>query len=97
MGDNLILELQNKIKALNQTIEHLRIQESNEINELNNLNSQFQSIKSQYDLKKMEIANEARKLKEKTDILREAKMAYDKICSNAQKLIVALDTTMSNK
>lgn len=95
MGDNIIMQLQDKIKALNQTIEQLRTQQSIEVNEMNELNNKYQSIKMQYDAKKMELANDARKIKEKSDILREAKLAYDKILSNTQKLVMALDNTIS--
>ena len=54
MSENIIAELNQKIMALDQTISELRNQLGKESVELNGLNNEYLSLKSQYDLKKME-------------------------------------------
>ena len=58
-----------------------------ESSELNGLNNEYLSLKTQYDLKKLEISNEQRKLSEKMQILAEARKSYEKIVFNTTKLI----------
>ena len=79
MNENIIGELNQKIMALDQTISELRNQLGKETLELNGLNNEYLSLKSQYDLKKMEISNDQRKLNEKLQILTEARKSYEKI------------------
>ena len=92
MNENIIGELNQKIMALDQTISELRNQLGKETMELNGLNNEYLSIKSQYDLKKMEISNDQRKLNEKLQILTEARKSYEKILFNTTKLIDVLNT-----
>ena len=96
MNENIIGELNQKIMALDQTISELRNQLGKETLELNGLNNEYLSIKSQYDLKKMEISNDQRKLNEKLQILTEARKSYEKILFNTTKLIDVLNTELSN-
>ena len=96
MSENIIAELNQKIMALDQTISELRNQLGKESLELNGLNNEYLSIKSQYDLKKLEISNEQRKLNEKMQILAEARKSYEKILFNTTKLIDVLNTELSN-
>ena len=96
MNENIIGELNQKIMALDQTISELRNQLGKETMELNGLNNEYLSIKSQYDLKKMEISNDQRKLNEKLQILTEARKSYEKILFNTTKLIDVLNTELSN-
>ena len=58
MNENLIGELNQKIMALDQTINELRNQLGKESSELNGLNNEYMALKSQYDFKKLEISNE---------------------------------------
>ena len=58
MNENIIGELNQKIMALDQTINELRNQLGKETSELNGLNNEYLALKSQYDLKKMELSNE---------------------------------------
>ena len=96
MNENIISELNQKIMALDQTISELRNQLGKETLELNGLNNEYLSLKSQYDLKKMEISNDQRKLNEKLQILTEARKSYEKILFNTTKLIDVLNTELSN-
>ena len=96
MNENIIGELNQKIMALDQTISELRNQLGKETMELNSLNNEYLSIKSQYDLKKMEISNDQRKLNEKLQILTEARKSYEKILFNTTKLIDVLNTELSS-
>ena len=96
MNENIIAELNQKIMALDQTISELRNQLGKESLELNGLNNEYLSIKSQYDLKKLEISNEQRKLNEKMQILAEARKSYEKIVFNTTKLIDVLNTELSS-
>ena len=96
MSENIIAELNQKIMALDQTISELRNQLGKESVELNGLNNEYLSLKSQYDLKKMEISNDQRKLNEKMQILTEARKSYEKIHFNTTKLIDVLNTELSN-
>ena len=96
MNENIIAELNQKIMALDQTISELRNQLGKESLELNGLNNEYLSLKSQYDLKKMEISNDQRKLNEKMQILTEARKSYEKILFNTTKLIDVLNTELSN-
>ena len=96
MSENIIAELNQKIMALDQTISELRNQLGKETLELNGLNNEYLSLKSQYDLKKMEISNDQRKLNEKLQILTEARKSYEKILFNTTKLIDVLNTELSN-
>ena len=96
MNENIIAELNQKIMALDQTISELRNQLGKETMELNGLNNEYLSIKSQYDLKKMEISNDQRKLNEKLQILTEARKSYEKILFNTTKLIDVLNTELSS-
>ena len=96
MSENIIAELNQKIMALDQTISELRNQLGKESVELNGLNNEYLSLKSQYDLKKMEISNDQRKLNEKMQILAEARKSYEKILFNTTKLIDVLNTELSN-
>ncbi len=96
MNENIIGELNQKIMALDQTISELRNQLGKETMELNGLNNEYLSIKSQYDLKKMEISNDQRKLNEKLQILTEARKSYEKILFNTTKLIDVLNTELSS-
>ena len=96
MSENIIAELNQKIMALDQTIGELRNQLGKESVELNGLNNEYLSLKSQYDLKKMEISNDQRKLNEKMQILTEARKSYEKILFNTTKLIDVLNTELSN-
>ena len=96
MSENIIAELNQKIMALDQTIGELRNQLGKESVELNGLNNEYLALKSQYDLKKMEISNDQRKLNEKMQILSEARKSYEKILFNTTKLIDVLNTELSN-
>ena len=96
MNENIIAELNQKIMALDQTIGELRNQLGKESLELNGLNNEYLALKSQYDLKKMEISNDQRKLNEKIQILSEARKSYEKILFNTTKLIDVLNTELSN-
>ena len=96
MSENIIAELNQKIMALDQTINELRNQLGKESVELNGLNNEYLALKSQYDLKKMEISNDQRKLNEKIQILSEARKSYEKILFNTTKLIDVLNTELSN-
>ena len=96
MNENIIGELNQKIMALDQTINELRNQLGRESSELNGLNNEYLALKSQYDLKKLEISNEQRKLNEKMQILAEARKSYEKIVFNTTKLIDVLNNELSN-
>ena len=96
MSDNILGELNQKIMALEQTIQELRNQLGKETADLNGLNNEYLNLKSQYDLKKLEISNEQRKLNEKMQILAEARKSYEKIVSNTTKLIDVMNTELSN-
>ena len=67
-----------------------------ESSELNGLNNEYLSLKTQYDLKKLEISNEQRKLSEKMQILAEARKSYEKIVFNTTKLIDVLNNELTN-
>ena len=83
----MIAELNQKIMALDQTISELRNQLGKESVELNGLNNEYLALKSQYDLKKMEISNDQRKLNEKIQILSEARKSYEKILFHCSLLL----------
>ena len=55
MNENIIGELNQKIMALDQTISELRNQLGKESMELNAINNEYLSLKSQYDLKRLEL------------------------------------------
>ena len=96
MNENIISELNQKIMALDQTMSELRNQLGKETLELNGINNEYLSLKSQYDLKKLELSNEQRKLNEKMQILAEARKSYEKIVFNTTKLIEVLNNELSN-
>ena len=96
MNENIISELNQKIMALDQTIGELRNQLGKDSLELNGLNNEYLSLKSQYDLKKLELSNDQRKLNEKLQILAEARKSYEKILFNTTKLIDVLNNELSN-
>ena len=96
MNENIISELNQKIMALDQTISELRNQLGKETMELNEINNEYLSLKSQYDLKKLELSNEQRKLNEKMQILTEARKSYEKIVFNTTRLIEVLNNELSN-
>ena len=96
MNENIISELNQKIMALDQTISELRNQLGKETMELNGINNEYLSLKSQYDLKKLELSNEQRKLNEKMQILTEARKSYEKIAFNTTRLIEVLNNELSN-
>ena len=96
MNENIIGELNQKIMALDQTINELRNELAKETSELSGLNNEYMTLKSQYDLKKLEISNEQRKLNEKLQILAEARKSYEKILFNTTKLIDVLNNELSN-
>ena len=96
MNENIISELNQKIMALDQTISELRNQLGKETMELNGINNEYLSLKSQYDLKKLELSNEQRKLSEKMQILTEARKSYEKIVFNTTRLIEVLNNELSN-
>ena len=96
MNENIIAELNQKIMALDQTIGELRNQLGKESLELNGLNNEYLSLKSQYDLKKLELSNDQRRLNEKLQILAEARKSYEKILFNTTKLIDVLNNELSN-
>ena len=96
MNENIISELNQKIMALDQTISELRNQLGKETMELNGINNEYLSLKSQYDLKKLELSNEQRKLNEKIQILTEARKSYEKIVFNTTRLIEVLNNELSN-
>ena len=96
MNENIISELNQKIMALDQTISELRNQLGKETMELNGINNEYLSLKSQYDLKKLELSNEQRKLNEKMQILTAARKSYDKIVFNTTRLIEVLNNELSN-
>ena len=96
MNENIIGELNQKIMALDQTINELRNQLGKESLELNAINNEYLSLKSQYDLKKLELSNDQRKLNEKLQILSEARKSYEKIVFNTTKLIDVLNNELSN-
>ena len=91
MNENIISELNQKIMALDQTISELRNQLGKESMELNAINNEYLSLKSQYDLKRLELSNEQRKLNDKLQILSEARKSYEKIVFNTTKLIDVLN------
>ena len=97
MNENIIAELNQKIMALDQTISELRNQLGKESMELNAINNEYLSLKSQYDLKRLELSNDQRKLNDKLQILSEARKSYEKIVFNTTKLIDVLNTELSNK
>ena len=96
MNENIIGELNQKIMALDQTINELRNELAKETSELSGLNNEYMTLKSQYDLKKLEISNDQRKLNEKMQILSEARKSYEKIVFNTTKLIDVLNNELSN-
>ena len=96
MNENIISELNQKIMALDQTISELRNQLGKESMELNAINNEYLSLKSQYDLKRLELSNEQRKLNDKLQILSEARKSYEKIVFNTTKLIDVLNNELSN-
>ena len=96
MNENIISELNQKIMALDQTISELRNQLGKESMELNGINNEYLALKSQYDLKKLELSNEQRKLNDKMQILTEARKSYEKILFNTTKLIEVLNNELSN-
>ena len=96
MNENIINELNQKIMALDQTINELRNQLGRESLELNGMNNEYLALKSQYDLKKLELSNDQRKLNEKLQILTEARKSYEKIVFNTTKLIEVLNNELSN-
>ena len=97
MNENIISELNQKIMALDQTISELRNQLGKESMELNAINNEYLSLKSQYDLKRLELSNDQRKLNDKLQILSEARKSYEKIVFNTTKLIDVLNNELSNK
>ena len=96
MNENIISELNQKIMALDQTINELRNQLGKESMELNGINNEYLALKSQYDLKKLELSNEQRKLNDKMQILTEARKSYEKILFNTTKLIEVLNNELTN-
>ena len=96
MNENIISELNQKIMALDQTISELRNQLGKESMELNGINNEYLALKSQYDLKKLELSNEQRKLNDKMQILTEARKSYEKILFNTTKLIEVLNNELTN-
>ena len=96
MNENIISELNQKIMALDQTISELRNQLGKESMELNGINNEYLALKSQYDLKKLELSNEQRKLNDKMQILSEARKSYEKILFNTTKLIEVLNNELTN-
>ena len=96
MNENIISELNQKIMALDQTISELRNQLGKESMELNAINNEYLSLKSQYDLKRLELSNDQRKLNDKLQILSEARKSYEKIVFNTTKLIDVLNNELSN-
>ena len=96
MNENIISELNQKIMALDQTISELRNQLGKETMELNGINNEYLSLKSQYDLKKLELSNEQRKLNDKMQILTESRKSYEKIVFNTTRLIEVLNNELSN-
>ena len=63
---------------------------------MNAINNEYLSLKSQYDLKRLELSNEQRKLNDKLQILSEARKSYEKIVFNTTKLIDVLNNELSN-
>jgi hypothetical protein len=63
---------------------------------MNEIGSQYQSLKSKFDMKKMTVLQLTKRLEEKTKILNEARRAYNKIVDNTTKLIDAVANEAMN-
>ena len=81
---------------LDRTINELRNQLNIQTQEMNEIGSQYQSLKSKFDMKKMTVLQLTKRLEEKTKILNEARRAYNKIVDNTTKLIDAVANEAMN-
>jgi uncharacterized coiled-coil DUF342 family protein len=81
---------------LDRTINELRNQLNVQTQEMNEIGSQYQSLKSKFDMKKMTVLQLTKRLEEKTKILNEARRAYNKIVDNTTKLIDAVANEAMN-
>ena len=82
---------------LDRTINELRNQLNIQTQEMNEIGSQYQSLKSKFDMKKMTVLQLTKRLEEKTKILNEARRAYNKIVDNTTKLIEAVANEAMNE
>ena len=96
MSMNLLEELNQKIEQLEQSVNTLRLNLSKETSELNEIQKQMTDIKSKYDMKKFEVSRIENKIKEKSKIYNEARLACDKIIDNTSKLLQAVNNEVSN-
>lgn len=96
MSMNLLEELNQKIEQLEQNVNTLRLNLSKETSELNEIQKQMTDIKSKYDMKKFEVSRIENKIKEKSKICNEARLACDKIIDNTSKLLQAVNNEVSN-
>ena len=53
-------------------------------------------MKSRYDMKKLEVSRIENKIREKSKICNEARLACDKIIDNTSKLLQAVNNEVSN-
>ena len=95
-ASNVLNELSERIEMLDRTINELRNQLNIQTQEMNEIGSQYQSLKSKFDMKKMSVLQLTKRLEEKTKILNEARRAYNKIVDNTTKLIDAVANEAMN-
>ena len=93
---NVLNELSERIEMLDRTINELRNQLNIQTQEMNEIGSQYQSLKSKFDMKKMTVLQLTKRLEEKTKILNEARRAHNKIVDNTTKLIDAVANEAMN-
>jgi chromosome segregation ATPase len=93
---NVLNELSERIEMLDRTINELRNQLNVQTQEMNEIGSQYQSLKTKFDMKKMAVLQLTKRLEEKTKILNEARRAYNKIVDNTTKLIDAVANEAMN-
>lgn len=76
---DVLRELQDKIEVLARSIADLRDQLNIQTQEMSQLSSQVTRLESDYNLKKMELMTLTRKLEDKTKVLQQARMSFDKV------------------
>ncbi|MCQ2819243.1 MAG: hypothetical protein MJ252_18425 [archaeon] len=76
---DILRELQDKIEVLARSIADLRDQLNIQTQEMSQLSSQVTRLESDYNLKKMELMTLTRKLEDKTKVLQQARMSFDKV------------------
>lgn len=76
---DILRELQDKIEVLARSIADLRDQLNIQTQEMSQITSQVTRLESDYNLKKMELMTLTRKLEDKTKVLQQARMSFDKV------------------